>query len=73
MGRGLFERLRQPLVDLHAAGKLKRDPDMAAQMIWAGVHGVVSLMLTKPYFDWVERETLVATLLDGLFAGLMKP
>ena len=38
-----------------------------------GRPGVVSLIITKPYFDWVDRETLVATLLDGLFAGLMKP
>jgi hypothetical protein len=41
--------------------------------LWAGCHGVVSLMITKPYFDWVDRGTLVDTLLDGLFAGLMKP
>jgi hypothetical protein len=34
---------------------------------------VVSLVITKPYFDWVEREALVTTLLEGLFAGLLKP
>jgi hypothetical protein len=34
---------------------------------------VVSLVITKPYFDWVERETLVTALLEGLFAGLLKP
>jgi hypothetical protein len=33
----------------------------------------VSLVITKPYFDWVDRDTLVTTLLDGLFAGLLKP
>jgi hypothetical protein len=33
---------------------------------------VVSLVITKPYFDWVEREILVTTLLEGLFAGLLK-
>jgi len=37
------------------------------------VHGVVSLMISKPYFDWVDRETLVTALLDGLFAGLLNP
>lgn len=70
VGRGLFERLRQPLVDLHAEGRLKRDPDVAAQIIWAGVHGVVSLMLTKPYFDWADRDLLLTAMLDALTADL---
>lgn len=70
VGRGLFERLRQPLVDLHTEGRLKRDPDVAAQMIWAGVHGVVSLMLTKPYFDWADRDLLLDGMLDALLADL---
>jgi hypothetical protein len=30
-------------------------------------------MITKPYFDWVDRKTLVRTLLDAIFAGLLKP
>ena len=30
-------------------------------------------MITKPYFDWVDRETLVKTLMDALFMGLLKP
>lgn len=70
VGRGLFERLRQPLMDLHAEGRLKRAPDVAAQMIWAGVHGVVSLMLTKPYFDWADRDLLLESMLDALAADL---
>ena len=70
VGRGLYERLSQPLIDLHAAGRLKRDPDVAAQMIWAGVHGVVSLMLTKPYFDWADRDVLLSAMLDALTADL---
>lgn len=70
VGRGLFERLRQPLVDMHAAGRIRRDPDIAAQMIWAGVHGIVSLMLTKPYFDWADRDLLLDAMLDALTADL---
>ena len=49
------------------------DARTTAQALWAGCHGVVALVITKPYFDWVERETLVTTLLEGLFAGLLKP
>ena len=30
-------------------------------------------MITKTYFDWVERERLTRTLLDALFEGLIEP
>ena len=46
---------------------------MLAQAIWAAAHGVVSLMITKPYFPWAERQALVDTTLDAMFAGLLKP
>ena len=30
-------------------------------------------MITKPYFDWADREILTRTMLDALFRGLLKP
>jgi hypothetical protein len=30
-------------------------------------------MITKPYFEWVDRTLLTRTMLDALFAGLLKP
>lgn len=73
MGFDLFRSFEQVVEDAHAAGRLRGDPRPTAQALWAGGHGVVSLMITKPYFDWVDRETLVTTLLEGLFTGLLKP
>ena len=73
LGASLYRSFEQAVEDAEADGLLRRDARTTAQALWAGCHGVVSLMITKPYFDWVDRETLVATLLDGLFAGLMKP
>lgn len=32
-----------------------------AQSIWASVHGLTSLLITKPGFPWAERERLIAT------------
>jgi len=51
-------------------GALRGDPRTLAQVIWASAHGLVSIMTTKPYFDWADRETLVRTQMDALFAGL---
>jgi len=52
--------------------RLKVPPRTAAQVIWAGGHGVVSLLITKPYFDWVERDALVKAMLDTVFDGLIR-
>ena len=59
--------------DAERAGRLRGEVRATTQALWAGGHGVVSLMITKPYFDWVDRETLVKTLMDALFTGLLKP
>jgi AcrR family transcriptional regulator len=73
LGHELFRSFEQVVEDLAAEERLRGDPRATAQALWAGGHGVVSLMITKPYFDWVERETLVNTLLEGLLAGLLRP
>ncbi|WP_420478508.1 TetR/AcrR family transcriptional regulator [Brevundimonas sp. FT23028] len=72
MGAELFGAFHQVIGELEAAGRLKSDARTTAQAFWAGGHGVISLMIAKPYFDWVDREQLVSTLLEGLFAGLLK-
>jgi AcrR family transcriptional regulator len=72
-GAELFASFEQVVEDVAAAGRLTGEPRATAQALWAGAHGVVSLMITKPYFDWVGREALTRTLLDGLFRGLLKP
>ena len=72
LGASLYRTFEQVVEDAEAEGRLRGDARTTAQALWAGCHGVVSLVITKPYFDWVERERLVDTLLDGLFAGLLR-
>lgn len=55
-----------------AAGRMKGDPVVLAQVIWATIHGIVSLHLAKPYFEWADRDTLIKVQLDALFKGLLK-
>lgn len=73
LGGALFRTFEEVVEDAKAAGRLRGESRAVAQALWAGGHGVVSLMITKPYFDWVDRELLVTTLLEGLFAGLLRP
>src|SRR5690606_41266203 len=51
-------------------GALRGDPRTLAQVIWASAHGLVAIITTKPYFDWADREALIRTQMDALFAGL---
>lgn len=53
-------------------GRLTVEPRVAAQALWASAHGVVSLMITKPYVEWAPRDVLMQTTLDALIAGLVR-
>jgi AcrR family transcriptional regulator len=33
--------------------------EMTAQMIWAHVHGLTSLLIARPEFPWVDRDALI--------------
>lgn len=73
LGGELYRAFEAVVGDVAAQGHLRGDPRTAAQTLWAGAHGVVSLMITKPYFDWVGREALSRSMIDALIAGLLRP
>jgi AcrR family transcriptional regulator len=56
-----------------AAGKLKSDNiGLVSNVLWAGTHGLVSLLLTQSRFDWsASPEVLKQSMLDSLFHGLL--
>jgi AcrR family transcriptional regulator len=73
LGGELFRSFEQVMRDLAETGRLRlSDPAEAAKVYWAGVHGIVSLIITKPYFDWGDREALTREMIDTLFIGLVK-
>jgi hypothetical protein len=46
------------------------EPDLAAQAVWTGIHGVTSLMITIPNFPWGDKETAIDHVVDSLVEGL---
>ncbi len=59
-GHAAFGILRHMIAELqarHPDGG--RDPDGLAQSIWAGMHGLVSLLIARPGFPWTDREQLI--------------
>lgn len=64
IGRRAFERLRQQVAACLKEGeRADDDVDVASQLIWAAVHGLVSLLIVRPRFPWAERERLIAATL----------
>lgn len=72
LGGELFAAFEEVVRETVEAGRTSGDASTTAQAIWASGHGVVSLMITKPYFPWAERERLIGVLLDALFAGMQR-
>jgi AcrR family transcriptional regulator len=53
-----------------------KDAELLAQVLWAGVHGVVSLHLVGAKDKWVDWRPLDATaagMLDALYRGVLRP
>ncbi len=73
MGAELFKSFADVVQQVADVGRLRTDPKVAAQVFWAGAHGIVSLIITKPYFPWADQDVLVETMLDTLLAGLLRP
>jgi AcrR family transcriptional regulator len=63
-----FRALVEDVVATRAAGHAA--VEVLTQCLWAGMHGLIMLQLTKPGFPWADREALiqkhVALLCDGL-------
>jgi len=44
--------------------------ELAAQTIWTAVHGLVSLLIARPEFPWLERERLIDSVIEGALRPL---
>jgi AcrR family transcriptional regulator len=72
-GKEVFAVFVEMVGELHARGATVEDDVMAAtQSLWAGLHGLVSLLIARPEFPWIERERLIATHVAMLRRGALK-
>lgn len=75
MAAGLetFKAFLEIVSDFHARGMtVDDDPMVATQVLWAGLHGLVSLLIARPEFPWIDRERLIATHVAMLRRGALK-
>jgi AcrR family transcriptional regulator len=72
MSRRTYLRYRDLVAECCAAGVLCRmEADTLAQVLWAGVHGVVSAALHTRDFPLVDPSVLATVMVDGLLDGFM--
>jgi AcrR family transcriptional regulator len=68
--------LRGTVVQAIAEKRLRpelKDPDLVAQAVWAGTHGVVSLHIAKecdPWIEWRSLKKTAALAIDALIRGI---
>lgn len=71
-GMQAFDFMRRCVYDCIAQGKFKiKDAELASQTLWAGIHGITSLLITHGHFPWVGREKVVQSTVDTMVAGLV--
>ena len=46
------------------------DVEAVTQMMWAGGHGITSLLISMPDFPWVKKTDLIDLMIDTLINGL---
>ncbi len=72
MSRRTYLRYRDLVAECCAAGVLcSMESDTLAQVLWAGVHGVVSAALHTRDFPLVDPFVLATVMVDGLLDGFM--
>jgi len=70
-GRVAFDTMRHVVNECIDAKLLKHnDIELISQTLWAGIHGVTSLLIQHNGFPFVEREKLVDSVIDTLIAGI---
>jgi AcrR family transcriptional regulator len=70
-GMQAFSFLRRGLSECIASGKMPAmNVELASQTLWAGIHGITALLITKTAFPWVGRDKVIHSTVDTLVAGL---
>ncbi|MGB9465002.1 MAG: TetR/AcrR family transcriptional regulator [Candidatus Acidiferrum sp.] len=70
-GMQAFAFLTRGLTECVKAGKMPAmNVELASQTLWAGIHGMTSLLITHESFPWAGREKVIHSTVDTLVAGL---
>lgn len=70
-GEIAFNTLRSVINECSSANLLKsKDIELISQTLWAGIHGITSLLIKHGGFPFVEREKLIDNVIETLITGI---
>jgi AcrR family transcriptional regulator len=69
-GMQAFGICRDNVVGLLEGKASAEDSEIAAQIQWSCMHGLVSLLLSMPEFPWAERDRLIESHLEFIVSAL---
>lgn len=70
-GMQAFAFLPRAIADCIKAGKLPdTNVELSSQTVWAGIHGITALLITKRMFPWAGKDKVIHFTVDTLVAGL---
>lgn len=73
MGMRCFRGLEQSVADVIAAKRTRsKDVAMLSEAVWAGGHGLVSLIITHSDFGFTDTKKLVPACIDMMLNGVLK-
>jgi len=71
MGMKAYGNMRAGVEACIKAKKFREtDVEAVTQMMWAGGHGITSLLISMPDFPWVKKTGLIDLMIDTLIKGL---
>ncbi|MFC3885711.1 TetR/AcrR family transcriptional regulator [Bacillus songklensis] len=66
-----FLLLTDAVTEAMEEGVLKKDnPALVSQSLWASLHGITSLLIKFPGFDWCKEEELVSFHVEAMISGM---
>jgi AcrR family transcriptional regulator len=72
-GMQAFAFLTRGLTECIKAGKIPAmNVELASETLWAGIHGVTSLLITHGTFPWVGKDKVIHSTVDTMVAGLQR-
>ncbi len=70
MGQQAFAYMYKVVSACTETGQIKGDLETISQTLWAGIHGVTSLLIAHTDFPFVEKNKLIDSVIDTLIKGL---
>jgi AcrR family transcriptional regulator len=70
-GQRCFGNMRNLVRRCMEEGKIRNgDVETTSQVLWAGIHGLTALLITQSGFPFVDRERLIARMVEVLVRGV---